>query len=328
MRALRALPFALALTLPATVLVGWWLGGWWTFLTIVYAFLLLPLGDQALGPRFAEREPAAGSWGYNAALYAVVPALLALASWAVWVAGTAPMTAVEAVGFTLSTGAAMGGIGITAAHELIHRRRAWERGLGLALLAAVTTPRDPASAEMGETVYRFIWTSYWGQHLQSWHIEAERLRRRGAAVWGPRNRMLWYLAVQAAIWAGIAWGLGWWALAFFAAQSYVANAELETVNYLEHYGLRRTEVAPGRYEPFAERHAWNSSNRLTNWYLFNLAKHSRHHAHAELRYDELGDVPENPQLPGGYAQMVMLAMVPPLWWRVMDRRVAAVRAAV
>jgi len=344
MNALRALPFTLALTIPASVALGWWLGGWWTFLTVGYSFLFMPLIDRAVGPRFTEREASAGSWAFDAALYAVVPVVLGLIGWALWVVATEPLTTVDAIGFTVSTGVAMGGIGITAAHEFIHRRTAWERGLGLALLAAVTnlqfriahvhghhrdvaTPRDPASADVGDNALAFIWTSYWGQHLQSWRIEAERLRRRGAAVWGPRNRMLWYLAVQGAIWGGIAAGLGWWALAFFAAQSYVANAELELVNYLEHYGLRRREVAPGTYEPFDERHAWNCSNLITNWYLFNLAKHSRHHVHAGLPYDELGDRPETPQLPAGYAAMVLLAQVPPLWRRVMDPRVERWRAA-
>jgi alkane 1-monooxygenase len=107
----------------------------------------------------------------------------------------------------------------------------------------------------------------------------------------------------------------------FVAQSVVAFSLLEAVNYIEHYGLVRRELAPGKYEPVTHLHSWNSSHRVTNWLLFHLQRHSDHHAHAARRYVALRHFDDSPQLPAGYASMVLLALVPPLWRRVMDPRV-------
>jgi alkane 1-monooxygenase len=114
-------------------------------------------------------------------------------------------------------------------------------------------------------------------------------------------------------------------LAFFVAQGVVAFSLLEVVNYLEHYGLLRREVEPGHYERVRPAHSWNSGARLSNWYLFNLARHSDHHAAASRPYDRLRHHDDAPQLPAGYATMVLLALVPRLWFRVMDPRVEAWR---
>jgi alkane 1-monooxygenase len=137
--------------------------------------------------------------------------------------------------------------------------------------------------------------------------------------------MLSYAALQGLMYGGVvrAWGLS--GASFLAGQAVVAFALLETINYIEHYGLERREVAPGRYERVAAAHSWNSSHRVSNWLLINLARHSDHHLAASKRYQVLDHLDEAPQLPAGYGAMFIAAWLPPLWRRLMDPRVEAWR---
>ena len=116
---------------------------------------------------------------------------------------------------------------------------------------------------------------------------------------------------------------GWQAAAFFAGQCLSACFLLESVNYIEHYGLTRREIAPGRYERMTGAHSWNANHPMTNWSLFNLGRHSSHHMMEATHYEGLGDNAQTPQLPTGYGGMIVLAMIPQLWRKVMDPRVAA-----
>jgi len=243
------------------------------------------------------------------------------------------------VGITISTGMATGVIGITFAHELIHRPGTWERALGEVLLASVSyshfaiehvyghhryvgTRRDPATSRFGETLYRFLPRTLTGSVKSAWELERARLLKRRRSMWSRRNRFLRYGLTQVVIYAGLALWLGRAAVIVFAGQALVAVMLLETINYIEHYGLERSELSPGRYEPVLARHSWNSSHRVSNWLLINLARHTDHHLVASKRYQLLGHLEDAPQLPAGYGTMIMVAMVPPLWHRLMDPRAA------
>ena len=229
------------------------------------------------------------------------------------------------------------------AHELIHKSSKLDRAGGLALLAntaymhfyiehlvghhgRVATHEDPATARLGESFYRYYPRAVSGSWLSAWDIEVERLGRQGLRVWGGHNRMLWYVVTPLAI--ALAFALGWGpaAAAFYAAQAVVAFSLLEAVNYLEHYGLVRSQLENGRHERVTVMHSWSTDQRLTNYFLFNLQRHADHHVNAARPYPALQHVEHSPQLPTGYAGMVLLALVPPLWRRVMDPRVAAVRS--
>jgi alkane 1-monooxygenase len=137
--------------------------------------------------------------------------------------------------------------------------------------------------------------------------------------------MLRYVLVEVAIYVSIAVAFGPVAVAMFAGQSLVAIAILEIINYVEHYGLRRKKAKAYEYERVKPEHSWDSPNRISNWLLINLPRHSDHHMAAAKRYQSLELLTHAPRLPGGYGAMFLLALVPPLWFRVMNRRVAAVR---
>ena len=343
----RRLGFLLPLSMPLLVLAGYRLGGAWNFLAAGWLFVLLPLLDAVLGVDTATvlpREARDAAWArfFDAILYLWVPLQLALIVWAAAVFPSLP-DLVSRAGLAYSVGVVSGGVGIVVAHELGHRHRFFERALGCTLLASVAythfyiehnkghhsrvaTPDDPATARAGESFWHFLPRTVVGQFASAWDIEQTRLATLGQAPLGPSNRMLWVILAPLAIAAALGAAFGAASVAFFFVQASVAVTLLELVNYLEHYGLVRRRRPDGRYETVAPRHSWNSSQRLSNWFLFNLQRHSHHHAQVTRHYEELLHVAAAPQLPTGYAGMIVLALVPPLWRRIMDPRLAAWRA--
>jgi alkane 1-monooxygenase len=183
----------------------------------------------------------------------------------------------------------------------------------------VATPDDPATAPRGMNVYRFIVRSVVGSLMHAWRLEALRLAQRGLSAWHRSNWVLTGSLMSAALGAMAAWLGGWSGLLLFALQAAVAVVLLEIINYIEHYGLQRHRIE-GHYEPVREQHSWNADFIVSNWILFNLQLHSDHHAHMRRPYEQLRTVHDAPQLPAGYPAMVVLALVPPLWFAAMDPR--------
>ena len=219
-----------------------------------------------------------------------------------------------------------GGIfGVTAAHELMHRRGPWPRAGAAFLLSLFSYPhfciehvqghhrnvgtrRDPATARLGESLYAFLPRGVIGGFRGAWRIESRRLR----------NRLVWQYALLAGLYGIVGYALGGNGILVLAVQAAVAIFLLETLNYVGHYGLVRRVMAPGRYEPVQQQHSWNSSHRVSNWLLFNVGRHSDHHCEPDRGYLSLKHESGAPQLPGGYFAMFVLALFPPLWRRIMD----------
>jgi alkane 1-monooxygenase len=237
-----------------------------------------------------------------------------------------------------------GVVGINVSHELVHRSNRFDRSLGSVLLVlvcyyhwgiehvaghhrSVATPGDPATARLGESLPAFFVRALRTGFSSAWRIAAGRNARRN--IQSPlRNPVLYGGLSSAAVACVLFAAFGLRALLFFFAQSIVAIGFLETINYVEHYGLERRLVRPGVYERVTPLHSWNSPQWLTNVLLFNLQRHSDHHAWPTRPYYKLRHHPEAPQLPTGYAGMALLAMIPPLWRRVMDPRVEAHRSRI
>ncbi|MCZ7583516.1 MAG: alkane 1-monooxygenase [Deltaproteobacteria bacterium] len=243
----------------------------------------------------------------------------------------------------ISVGIMTGAVGINVSHELVHRPNKWERFLGKTLLWTVfythwavehvfghhryvATPRDPATSRLGESVYAFLPRSIIGGFASAWRIEAARLTRLKLRTWHPRNQILQGLALQIGLAAFFGVVFGPLAIVYYLAQSLVGVSLLEVVNYIEHYGLARREIAEGRFEQVTPLHSWNASHVVTNYFLFHLQRHSDHHAAPLRRYQILRHFDESPQLPAGYAAMVVIALIPPLWYRLMNPRVHDHRA--
>jgi alkane 1-monooxygenase len=346
-QARRALPFFLIYLVSG---VGFWLalkGGWYTLIgPLAMTFVAVPVFDALIGvdgrnPSDAAPGPLALAL-FRLATWLAIPSQGALLGWGLWFATQPTTSPVELVGALLAVGITGGVIGITVAHELVHRTSRVDRALGVTLLAMasythwaiehvaghhrrVATPEDPATARYGESLPAFIVRSVGGGFQSAWQIEAARQVRRGLhAPW--RNRVLAGAVVSGAVTVTVALLCAPRAALFFVGQSAVAIGFLETINYIEHYGLRRRLLGPGVYERVTPLHAWNSPHWLTNALLFNLQRHSDHHVWPARPYYRLRHRPESPQLPTGYAGMALLAMVPPLWRRVMHPRLGAVAA--
>jgi alkane 1-monooxygenase len=325
--ALKDCRFLLALTTAGAPVVGHALGQYWHALVVF--FVAIPALDLLFGrgakpSSLAEIERLEGNPFFRFVLHAWVPIQLALIGWGARLVGSGALAAGDAALFTLSVGLATGATGITIAHELGHKRPALDRLLARVLLVTVSyghftvehnrghhvrvaTPEDPASARLGEGFWTFLPRTLAGSLGHAWELD----RREVAASWAAT------LVLAAALGAAF----GPLAVAFFFGQSAMAVTLLEAVNYVEHYGLRRERQRDGRYERQAAHHAWDAYERLSNCFLIHLQRHADHHLNPSRPYAALQPQPQSPRLPMGYAGMIPLALVPPLWFAVMDPRV-------
>jgi alkane 1-monooxygenase len=332
--------------LPLAGLAGWALTGVesWMWLTPVMVYGLVPLLDIVLGedannpPEHQVAELEADAW-YRWLTFAAVPAIWVTVIAAAWVAVQGGLGPAGWFGLAVSAGWTSGA-GINVGHELGHKKAALERWLARFALAPagyghfvvehvrghhrdVATPEDPASARFGESYYRFMTREIPGAFRRAWRLERERLAALGHGPFHPGNENLQAWALSVLLWGGLAVLLGPSVLLFMAVQAVFAYSLLSAANYVEHYGLLRQKLADGRYERVAPRHSWNSNRIVSNLLLYQLQRHSDHHAWPARRYQSLRHFDEAPQLPTGYFGMFLLALVPPLWRRVMDPRVLA-----
>ena len=339
-----ALPFWGSLALLPLTVVGAIKGGWTVFLPPLYAWLLVSLLDRIAGADTSNPDtdtPDRDLFWYRLVTLIWFPlqafTIYALIWYVTHVADLAPW---EMIGLFFGVGVVSGTIGITYAHELMHRAGRGERWLGDLLLALVlyshfrtehllvhhryvATPRDGVTARYNEGFHRFFARVLRGGVGSAWRAEKQLLARAGRRPLHPANAFWRYGLLQlAAILIAFILG-GWTGLGLFVWQAYIAVWQLELTNYIEHYGLTRRHLGDGKYEPVRPRHSWNAEHRVSNWLLINLQRHSDHHFRPDRRFPLLQtySAAEAPQLPYGYPAMTTLAMIPPLWRRAMNPRV-------
>ncbi len=349
---IRNVGFLTAFIIPLLVISGYYMGGWWNFTALAFSFIILPILDQLAGvdrsnvPESEAHEKSEARY-YRFVTYVWTWVQLAFLFWGAYAVSTGKLNdTIEWVAFIMSYALVTGGIGITVAHELGHKKSALERFYGKLLLltvcymhfyiehnrghhVAVATPADPATARTNESFYRFWLRSVFGGYVHAWELETERLVRKKQPVLGIHNEMLWFAFLPllfsfllTATTSLILKRWTWEVPVFFFSQSLVAFTLLELVNYVEHYGIVRREIAAGKFEKVNPLHSWNASHLLSNFFLFQLQRHSDHHAFAFKRYQVLNHYDESPQLPFGYPTMIILALVPPLWFALMNKRLA------
>ncbi len=315
---------------------------WWV--TPLFVFVLVPILDLTSPPDTvnppAEILPALqDDRFYRRCTYLYLPLagiglVLGASAW-----DSGHLSALARIGAVISVGTVTG-VGITTAHELGHRRGHLERWLARLMLAAtgyghfyvehnrghhvrVATRSDPASARLGESFWRFWPRTVIGGVRSAWGLESRRLRLRGRRVWSPRNEVLLGWLLTAVLFGTLAAVFGPVVLGFLVAQALFGITLLEGVNYIEHYGLARARTDSGRYEAVTPRHSWNSDAVISSLALYQLQRHSDHHANPTRRYQALRSFEESPQLPAGYATLLPVVFLPPVWFRLMDDRVAA-----
>ena len=315
--------------------------GWGVFLWggPILLYGIIPLLDWLIGvdhnnPPESAVERLEQDIFYRAIVYAYIPVQYLVTAWGAWVAVNGHLSGLEYLGLIITVGV-VNGIAINTAHELGHKKAELERWLAKVTLAPVAyghfyvehtrghhknvaTPDDPASSKMGETFWAFLPRTMSGSLKSAWGIEKDRLARNGKGVWSLDNDNLQAWAMTVVLFGALTTLFGWAALPFLLLQAFYGASLLEVVNYLEHYGLLRKKGADGRYERCKPEHSWNSNHIVTNLFLYQLQRHSDHHANPTRRFQALRHFDESPQLPSGYASLILIAYVPWLWFRQMD----------
>jgi alkane 1-monooxygenase len=341
------IPLIPALSAVLAVTTG--LGAFWYFGPF-FVFVVMPLADLVAGfdrnnPPDEVIDALEADKYYRRVTYAFLPLQYAGMVFAAYlfaggtVLGSHPLNVVDKVGFALGVGM-VAGIAINTAHELGHKKEEHERWFARVALAQtfyghffiehnrghhvrVATPEDPASSRLGETIWEFLPRTVLGSLRSAWDLEKARLARLNRSPWTLRNDVLNAWAFSVLIWGALVVAFGVGILPYLAISAVVGIWLLESVNYLEHYGMKRQRLDSGRYERVTPAHSWNSNNIGTNVLLYHLQRHSDHHANPTRRYQALRDFAEAPVLPTGYAGMIVLTWVPAVWRSVMDKRVLA-----
>ena len=344
-RFIRALPYSMSLV---TIPLAWFgavYGGWWLLGVPVFGLLALPVLDSIFGINEENADPETPddnlSW-YRLITLIWVPIQFVTLFGALWyVTATGHLGGIgQWLFFALTIGVITGAIGINYSHELMHQSPRIERYAADLLLAMVAyshfrsehllvhhryvgTPKDAVTARYNEGFHRFFRRVLRQSLVSAFNAERELLARKQLPWYHHTNPFWRYWALQISMIALAAWIAGWFGVWLFFVQAFTAVLYLELVNYMEHYGLTRKHLGDGKYEHVKPRHSWNAAHKTSNWFLINLQRHSDHHYKPSRRFPLLQTYPESevPQLPIGYPAMGFIALIPPIWRRVMNPRV-------
>ncbi|KAB2809909.1 alkane 1-monooxygenase [Phaeocystidibacter luteus] len=334
-------------TLPLAAAVSFTSEGWITFLPIAYAFMVIPLVELFIpadksndSPEIAEAK-ANDRW-FDFLVELIVPVHYAFGIWfLISVSGTGNDW-VTIAGRISSYGLMCGVIGINVAHELGHRPNKFHQFLAKSLLLTslythffiehnrghhkhVATPEDPSTARLNEPLMFFWVRSVSQTYRKAWSLEAQRLRRKKSSVISLQNEMIRFTIAHLVMLGAIYFFFGWAVMLYYTAAAIIGFLLLETVNYIEHYGLLREKVSEHRYENASPLHSWNSDHQYGRAFLFELSRHSDHHFKPAKKYPTLDRWEEAPQMPTGYPGMMLLSLFPPLWFAVMNKKVIEFR---
>lgn len=339
---MKDLKYLLAYTIPLSAVLALLWQGWWSWATVILAFGIFPLLDAifpASTANYSESEEKSrlSNRFFDMLLYICAPICFVLVFFYFKTIQTGGLATYEWLGLTFSIGVVLGALGINVAHELGHRANKWEQFLAKAGLLTVlyqhffiehnrghhkhvSTDKDPATARKNEWVYTFFFRSIIGQYISAWQLENDRLRKKGLSLFSWENEMIRFTVYQTAYLLVVFGIFGWTMLPYAMAIALIGVLLLETINYIEHYGLRRKMLPSGRPERVLPKHSWNSDHEMGRIVLFELTRHSDHHYLASRKYQILRHMEESPQLPTGYPGSMLMALVPPLWFLVMNKR--------
>ncbi len=320
----------------------------WVFFVIIYAYVIVPILDEAIGKDYQnvqkeQYEALLNDKFYDFAVYSHVYLQYFMLGWSAYILVLDNLSLAQIAGVFISQGIYSSSI-INVAHELGHRQGAVAKVHSkLALISVsymqfiiehnrghhvhVATPLDPATSKKNQTVFAFWIQTLIGGFKSAWKIEAKRLEKLSKNPNGIENEMYRAMVFPILLCGAITLIISilsgkfeWIVPVFFIVQSLIAVLSLECVNYIEHYGIVRRELAEGRYERVNPLHSWNANHLFSNLMLFHLQRHSDHHAYASRPYQVLRHFDESPQLPFGYPIMILMSLCPPLWFKVMNKR--------
>ena len=311
----------------------------WSVSPFIWVFILVPIIDLVL-PYLSKKDTDLKEYVlHNFSILIILPCILFLIVFGLMVVSDSSISFLIAAALGAAVGMSGGSIGITTAHELIHRQNKYMRGIGVLLLVLccyghfriehvyghhkhVATKEDPATARRGENFYFYFIRCVINSVISSWNIEKNILDKKNIYTLSFQNRMLHYFVLEI-IFLFIAFFVaGINGLVFVIFHSFVSITLLELVNYIQHYGLER-KMQNGKYERFTDHHSWNSRHISANWSTFNLGLHAEHHQSASKPYPLLSQEEKVIEMPANYSIMLIMALIPPLWFFVMNRKLAS-----
>jgi alkane 1-monooxygenase len=339
----RSIKYASPLIIYAGSVYAFLNNGWAIFIPLILVWVIVPLAELFIPPDgknldAAEAELASKDRLYDYWLYLIVPLqYIALLIFLQSMRDT-NLRSWEIIGRIFVMGLLCGTLGINVAHELGHRHKKFEQSLAKTLLLTslymhffiehnkghhknVSTPEDPSSARYGESVYTFYFRTVVYAYLSAWKISRLELRRRGLSFFDAKNEMLIFHLIQFSFVFTIFLLFGTLITFYFLAAATIGFLLLETVNYIEHYGLQRKKTGPQQYQRTMPEHSWNSNHLLGRIILFELSRHSDHHYMASRKYQLLRHHDQAPQMPTGYPGMMILSLIPPAWFYIMNQRI-------
>jgi len=342
--------YFLAYIVPALAVFSIYMGGWWSLTSLIFIFVFIPLLEFLMSADVNNNTPDEEQTRssirlFDWLLYLNVPIVFGIIIWSAFYSSLYPPQGIEWFGYISALGILLGASGINVAHELGHRNNGFDRILAKLLLLPshymhfiiehnlghhkyVSTPQDPATARLKEPVYQFWVRSAALSYFHAWRIESKFLKSKGLSTWSVANRMIQFLVAQLGYNLMIFFFFGFvpWIMLF--AAGVFSFLLLETINYIEHYGLVRSKLPSGRYEPVQPHHSWNADYPIGRILLYELTRHSDHHYKADRKYQILRSMSEAPVLPLGYPGSMLLALLPPVWFYVMNPKVMKLHVSV
>ncbi len=332
-----------AYSIPIVGILGIYFGGIWSYAALLFAFVAIPIMELLLPinkDNYDEETIVERTENklFDVLLYLNVPIVYGSIIYSLIKITQNNLSTFEIVGITLSLGIILGANGINVAHELGHRKNLAEKILGKLLLIPshythffiehnhghhlhVSTPSDPSTAKYNQNLYAFWWQTVSGTYTKAWEIQKKLNEVNKTSFFSLKNDMFWFTIIQVSYLVLIFafFGINGFILALFAG--IIGFLLLETINYIEHYGLKRNQLASGRFERVSEKHSWNSNHILGRIVLYELTRHSDHHYKSQKQYQILEYHDVSPQMPFGYPTSMVMSFFPPLWFAVMNKRV-------
>ena len=315
----------------------------WSLSPFVWVFILVPIIDIMLPYLNKKDEQLNENLLHNFSIIIILPCILFLIIYGLVIISDKSISVFTVAALGAAVGMSGGSIGITTAHELIHRQNKFMRSLGVILLILclyghfriehvyghhknVATKEDPATARKGENFYFYFIRCVINSIISSWKIEKNILYKKNLKTFSLQNRMLHYFSLQLIFLLIAFYAAGINGLIFVFFHSLVSITLLELVNYIQHYGLTRN-IHDGKYERFSDYHSWNSRHISANWSTFNLGLHSEHHKSAGKHYPLLSQEEKKMEMPSNYSVMLIMALIPPIWFFIMDSKLEKLKSA-
>ena len=336
---IKDLKYLMSYSIALFAFIGISLGGFYNYLAVVFTFVFIPLLEiivKKSDEKYTDEEKSNRNLDpfFDLLLYLNIPIVFGIFFFSLEKLAVTS-SVYDIIGIILSASIVMATNGINVGHELGHRKSLIARTCSKLLYLPcqymhfyiehnfghhinVATPEDPATARYKQTVYSFWITSVIRTYVSAWEIQLKLLKVSKRSFFSIKNDMVFYTLFQLSFLLFIYYNFGLYLTLLSIVMSIVSFLFLETINYVEHYGLLRKKEPSGRYERVKPHHSWNSNHTIGRIVLYELTRHSDHHFKSSKKYQVLESLDECPHLPHGYPTSILLSLIPPLWFSIMN----------